>query len=78
MSEVLHRPLPTAGLPDAALAFALLDHGEALAEVVRERLLTVDVLLGARGLGGHDAVPVVGHAMLTASTSRRISTSSKA
>ena len=35
-------------------------HGEALAEVVRQRLLAVDVLLGARRLGGHDAVPVVG------------------
>jgi hypothetical protein len=34
-------------------------HGETLAEVVGERLLTVDILLGARGLGGNDAVPVV-------------------
>src|SRR5208282_2887415 len=60
-AKVLDRPLPTAGLPDAALALTLLDHGQAFAEVVRQRLLAVDILLGPRRLGGDNAVPMVGY-----------------
>ena len=59
--EVLDRALPGAGLPDPAVALDGLAHGAALAELVEEGLLAVDVEPGPGGGDGQDGVPVVGH-----------------
>ena len=58
--EVLDRTLPRPRLPDAAVALDGVAESPALAQVVGQRLLAVDVEPGAQGRDGQDGVPVVG------------------
>src|SRR5205823_629723 len=48
-----------AGLDDAAILAGRLDHAAALDQVVRNRLLDIDVLAGLTGPDGRQGVPVV-------------------
>ena len=54
------RALPAARLPDASVALHGAHEGASLEQVVRERLLAVDVLAVAGGERAHVGVPVVG------------------
>ena len=58
--EVLDRALPGARLPDPAVPFDRVAEGPALAQVVGQGLLAVDVEPGAQRRDGQDGVPVVG------------------
>ena len=58
--EVRARALLGAHLHDAIVAAGGVDHQPAVADVVRDRLLDVDVLAGVAGVDAHDRVPVLG------------------
>ena len=60
MPHLALRALPAARLPDASVALHGAHEGASLEQVVRERLLAVDVLAVAGGERAHVGVPVVG------------------
>ncbi len=62
LDEVRHAPLLRADLHDALVLVLGLDDRRALGQIVRQRLLDVDVLAGRAGVDGHRHVPVVGRA----------------
>ena len=59
---MLARPLLGADLADSLVTPGRGDHGPALADVVGDGLLAVDVLLGHAGEDERDGVPVIGRA----------------
>ena len=59
-AELLAGALHGAGLEHAVVLFDGFDDGDGLVDVVREGLLTIDVLAVAEGAVGDDGVPVVG------------------
>ncbi len=60
--QVRHAPLLHADLHDALVIVLRIDHGLSFGEVVRERLLNVNVFPGRAGIDGHRHVPMVGRA----------------
>ena len=59
LGDVRHAPLLRADLHDALVIVLRRDDGRPFAQVVRQRLLDIDVLPGRTRIDGHRHVPVI-------------------